>query len=187
MLSFLNVVELTSEVKKIGETEIAVVIPALNEEESISKVLDQIHSSLKNYNHKILVVDGYSKDKTAIVAADNGATVIFQHDRGYGDALSTGFNYVQNYFNSEVVVMLDGDLTYSPKDIPRLIAPILEKKADLVIGNRFEGMDKDAMPLVNRISSRPAFMKMVVSSSRKLLLSFSISSLRYITTSLSTG
>lgn len=153
MLNLLNVVEITREIKKIGETEIAVVIPTLNEEESISKVLDQINTSLLNYNYRILVVDGYSTDKTAIMAANNGATVIFQYDRGYGDALFTGFDYVKNHFPSEVVVMLDGDLTYSPKDIPRLLKPILEKEADFVIGNRFGDMDKDAMPLINRIGN----------------------------------
>jgi dolichol-phosphate mannosyltransferase len=150
----LNFVETTREIEKNGKTEIAVVIPALNEEKSISKVLDQINISLVNYNYRILVVDGHSKDKTAIMAANNGATVIFQYDRGYGDALFTGFHYVKKHFTSEIVVMLDGDLTYSPKDIPRLLKPILEKEADFVIGNRFGVMDKDAMPLVNRIGNK---------------------------------
>jgi dolichol-phosphate mannosyltransferase len=50
--------------------------------------------------------------------------------------------------------MMDADLTYDPKDIPKLVTPILENKADMIVGNRFGGMKKGAMPIVNRIGNR---------------------------------
>jgi glycosyltransferase involved in cell wall biosynthesis len=98
-------------------------------------------------------VDGHSIDGTDEVAKDMGAEVIYQRGRGYGDALKTGFFYARRQLGAGVIVMMDADLTYDPKDIAGLVAPILEGEADLVVGNRFAGLQKGAMTFVNRVGN----------------------------------
>jgi dolichol-phosphate mannosyltransferase len=133
---------------------IAVVIPTLNEAGSIGKVLDEISETLKGEDFEVLVVDGHSEDGTADIARSKGVKVIYQKNRGYGDALKTGFLYARNKLNADVVVMMDADLTYDPKDIPNLIGPILRGQADMVVGNRFPGMQKGAMAPLNKIGNK---------------------------------
>jgi glycosyltransferase involved in cell wall biosynthesis len=135
-------------------TKIAIVIPTLNEHKAVGKVLTIVKKAMKAYEYRMLVVDGHSVDGTDKIARDIGATVIYQRGKGYGDALKTGFFHAKKRLNAKIIVMLDADLTYDPKDIPKLIAPILEDEADLVVGNRFAGMHKGAMPFVNRIGNR---------------------------------
>jgi glycosyltransferase involved in cell wall biosynthesis len=103
--------------------------------------------------YHVLVVDGYSVDGTDEIAKDMGAEVIYQHGKGYGDALKTGFFHAKKRLDAKVIVMMDADLTYDPKDIPKLVAPILEDEADMVVGNRLAGLQKGAMPLVNRVGN----------------------------------
>lgn len=138
---------------KRSTTRIAVVIPALNECKAVKKVLASVKNSMEGYKYRMLVVDGHSVDGTDKIARDMGAVVIYQRGKGYGDALKTGFFHAKELLSANVIVMMDADLTYDPKDIPKLVAPILEEKADLVVGNRFAGMQKGAMPFVNRIGN----------------------------------
>jgi len=139
---------------KRSATRIVVVIPTLNECKAVGKVVGGVKQVMAGYDCRVLVVDGHSTDGTDEIARDVGATVIYQLGRGYGDALKTGFFYARKRLGAEVIVMMDADLTYAPKDIPRLVEPILEDEADLVVGNRFAGMLKGAMPLVNRVGNR---------------------------------
>jgi glycosyltransferase involved in cell wall biosynthesis len=129
------------------------VIPTLNEHEAVGKVLASVRNAMEGYEYRILIVDGHSTDGTDKIAREMGAAVIYQHGKGYGDALKTGFFYAKKQLNAQVIVMLDADLTYDPKDIPKLVAPILDDEADLVVGNRFARMQKGAMPFVNRIGN----------------------------------
>jgi glycosyltransferase involved in cell wall biosynthesis len=99
-------------------------------------------------------VDGHSTDGTDEIARSMGADIIYQRGKGYGDALKTGFFYAKKRLNAEVIVMMDADLTYDPKHIPQLLEPILKDEADMVVGNRFAGMQTGAMPFVNRIGNR---------------------------------
>jgi glycosyltransferase involved in cell wall biosynthesis len=133
---------------------IVVVMPTLNECRAVGRVVDGIKQVMADYDCRVLVVDGHSTDKTDTIARDNGATVIYQRGKGYGDALKTGFFYARKRMNAKVVVMMDADMTYAPKDLPRLVAPVLDGKADLVVGNRFAGMQKGAMPLINRFGNK---------------------------------
>jgi glycosyltransferase involved in cell wall biosynthesis len=133
---------------------LAIVIPALNEEASIGATLDQIYLALNGYQYTILVVDGNSSDDTARIAEEKGATVIPQRNRGYGDALLTGFHYVCEHLDAKVIVMMDADLTYDPENIPELLHPILKNETDMVVGNRFEGLQNGAMPRVNRFGNK---------------------------------
>jgi glycosyltransferase involved in cell wall biosynthesis len=139
---------------KRSAARIAVVIPTLNECEAVGKVLGGVKSVMDGYEYRMLVVDGHSVDGTDEIARDMGADVIYQRGRGYGDALKTGFFYARRRLDAKVIVMMDADLTYDPKHIPELVAPILKDEADIVVGNRFAGMQKGAMPLVNRVGNR---------------------------------
>ena len=133
---------------------IAVVIPTLNECKAVGKVLSGVHDAMVGYNYQVLVVDGRSIDGTDKLAREMGAFVIYQQGKGYGDALKTGFFYARKRLDAKIIVMMDADLTYDPKYIPDLIAPILKNEADMVVGNRFAGMQKGAMPLVNKFGNK---------------------------------
>ena len=139
---------------KRHSTKIVIVIPTLNECKAVGKVLSGVKDSMDSYDYKILIVDGHSIDGTDEIARNMGAKVIYQQGKGYGDALKTGFFYATKKLFAEIIVMMDADLTYNPKHIPELIAPILKDKADMVVGNRFAGMQKGAMPLVNRFGNK---------------------------------
>jgi len=133
---------------------LTIVIPALNEEIGIGATLDQIYLALNGYKYTILVVDGNSSDNTVKIAEEKGAIVIFQRNKGYGDALLTGFHYAYEHLDASVIVMMDADLTYDPEDIPELLQPILKNGADMVVGNRFKGLPKSSMPLLNRFGNK---------------------------------
>jgi glycosyltransferase involved in cell wall biosynthesis len=144
-----NLEERTGKSKKV-----IVVIPTLNEETGIGLVLDNLSHAMRHYNCDVLVVDGHSSDNTVKIAKDKGAAIIFQCGKGYGDALRTGFVHAHDYLNADVIVMIDADGTYDPYDVPLLIQQVLEDKADMAIGNRFDKMDGDAMPLVNMVGNK---------------------------------
>jgi len=120
----------------------------------VGNVLDGVKAVMDGYEYRMLVVDGRSIDGTDEIARKKGAEVIYQRGRGYGDALKTGFFHARKRLDAGVIVMMDADFSYDPKDIPDLVAPILKDEADLVVGNRFAGMQKGAMSLVNRVGNR---------------------------------
>ena len=135
-------------------TRIVIVIPTLNEIEAVGKVLSGVKDVMDQYDYRILVIDGHSIDGTDEVARTMGAKVIYQKGKGYGDALKTGFFHATKRLDAKIIVMMDADLTYDPKHIPQLVAPILNGEADMVVGNRFARMQKGAMPLVNRFGNK---------------------------------
>lgn len=108
---------------------IAAIIPAYNEGSRIRPVIE----GAKEHVDRVIVVDDGSSDGTAEVARSAGAEV-FSHNvnRGYLEALKTGFNVVQE----DIVVTIDADGENDPKFIPRLVQPILEGESDLVLGKR---------------------------------------------------
>ena len=124
----------------------------------MGKVLDDVKNAMTGYDYQLVVVDGHSTDGTDKIAKNKGANVIYQPGKGYGDALKTGFFYAKQKLDSEVIVMLDADLTYDPEDIPKLVNPVIADEADLVVGNRFAGLQKGAMPFVNQIGNRAISM-----------------------------
>ena len=137
-----------------ASTKIVVVIPTLNECKAVGKVVDGVKHVMADYNCTVLIIDGHSTDGTDQIAKEKGATVIYQQGKGYGNALKTGFLYARKRLDAQVLVMLDADLTYHPKHIPALVTPILKDEADMVVGDRFAGMQKGAMPLVNRFGNK---------------------------------
>jgi len=134
--------------------KLAIVIPALDEEKSIGYVMDEISKVFHAKDYSVIVVDGNSEDATADIARKKGAIVIGQKDTGYGDALLSGFIYAVEELNPFIIAMMDGDMTYDPKDILALMYPILEDNVDLAIGNRFMGIEEGAMTPINMVGNR---------------------------------
>jgi glycosyltransferase involved in cell wall biosynthesis len=117
--------------------KVSVVLPALNEEEAVGMVIDEIpveELEAKGYQTEIIVVDNGSTDKTAEIAAAQGAKVISEPNRGKGRAIRTGFGTVSGDF----VFMLDSDFTYPAGYITQMVE-LLEGGYDVVIGSRLNG------------------------------------------------
>jgi glycosyltransferase involved in cell wall biosynthesis len=112
---------------------VSVIIPTHNEAQAIGRVLADLPSHLVT---EIIVVDSNSTDGTPDVARKMGAQVIEEPRRGYGRACLTGLANTQN---PDVVVFLDGDYSDRPAELPILLAPILEGRADITLGSRLGG------------------------------------------------
>jgi glycosyltransferase involved in cell wall biosynthesis len=126
---------------------VSIIVPTLNEENAIGKVLDGIQKSA--VVDEVIVVDS-STDNTAKIAKNFGAKVIFEPRKGYGRALQSGVEKAEG----DIVVYIDGDYTYDPKDIPRIVQPLSIGKYDVVMGNRLNGkMHAGAMGFVNRFGN----------------------------------
>jgi glycosyltransferase involved in cell wall biosynthesis len=132
------------------EIKVAVIVPTMNEP-AISKVINETRQSLKHFDTEVIVIDK-STDDTAKKARKAGARVITQEHVGYGNAVTLGFRYAAP--GTEIVVIIDGDNTYDPYEIPLLLDPIIDGYGDIVLGNRFAHMDEGAMNLRNRIGNR---------------------------------
>ncbi len=128
--------------------KVSVIIPTLNEEESIGHVLDKIPRGGK-YEWEIIIVDGDSKDRTREIAAEKGAKVIVEKRKGYGRAYKTGFQHA----TGDVIVTLDGDDTYPAEEIERLVDYLLEKDLDFISCERFSRMRKGAMSLTHKVGN----------------------------------
>jgi glycosyltransferase involved in cell wall biosynthesis len=111
-------------------SQVAVIIPALNEATAIPLVVQAIP---RDVVQRIIVVDNGSTDGTADAARVAGAEVVVQSQRGYGNACRAG---VQAATNSDVLLFLDGDGSFEPTESERVLAPILIGQADLVLGSR---------------------------------------------------
>lgn len=133
--------------------KVAVILPALNEEQSIGQVLSEVAHALQNRKHELLVVDGKSRDHTADIARSNGVQVITQKGTGYGDALQYGFSHACECMGASALIMMDADGSYRADDIPELLGPIDRGDADIVIGNRFAGLEKGSMSITSRIGN----------------------------------
>ncbi len=131
---------------------ISVIIPALNEEEGIERVIRAIpRDELEEMgvNVQVLVVDGNSQDRTRELATKAGAEVIIEPRLGYGRAYKTGFTHA----TGDIFATADADLTYPVEDMPKFVRILLNEKLDFITTNRFAYMDKGAMPLRNRIGN----------------------------------
>jgi glycosyltransferase involved in cell wall biosynthesis len=112
---------------------VSVIIPTRNEVSAISRVLADLPANLVN---EVLVVDSNSTDGTAEIAAKMGACVVHEPRRGYGRACLTGLACADA---PDVVVFLDGDYSDRPSELPILLAPIIEGRADITLGSRLQG------------------------------------------------
>ncbi len=136
-----------------AEPEISVVIPCLNEEEAVGRVVEQAWEGIRKAGRpgEVIVVDNGSTDGSAATAAARGATVVAEPRRGYGSAYLAGLATARGQY----VVMGDADETYPLAELDRFVAQ-LEQGDDLVIGSRFRGtIHGGAMPFLNRFVGNP--------------------------------
>ncbi len=135
---------------------LSVVIPALNEEEGISDIIQRVQATRADLkaagieNLEILVIDDGSTDGTARIAATFDSVRVIRHpsNRGYGAAIKTGFANAQG----EWLAFLDADSTYPPELFAKLCQTAMKERADVVVGSRRSGADTQ-MPLVRRVGN----------------------------------
>jgi len=123
---------------------ITVVIPTLNEENGIAKVIEELHALGIN---NILVVDGYSKDKTVEIAEKMGAKVMYQQGKGKTGALRTAIDIIETQY----MLVMDGDYTYDASCIERLVQHM--KSYDEIIGARVP-TDKASMTAIHKFGNK---------------------------------
>jgi len=135
------------------EPLVTIIIPALNEEQTIGSCLEKVKTGCVNNNisYEIIIADS-STDATTDIARSYGAHIIHPKKRGYGNAYLCAFPHAQG----EIIVIGDADDTYDFRLIPDLIKPILEGKADMVIGSRLKGtILPGSMPWLHQYIGNP--------------------------------
>lgn len=134
--------------------KLSVVIPCLNEEETIGICVEKCFKSFQELNieGEVIVSDNGSTDKSKEIAENCGARVVFCENKGYGNAIKYGFKHA----NGEYVLMGDADDSYDFLEIP-LLFNALKENTDMVIGTRLKGhIEKGAMPFAHRYIGTPA-------------------------------
>ena len=133
---------------------LTVLIPAFNEEKTIKKVIDEIPKEIPLIDQiEVLVVDDGSSDQTATISKEAGAKVIsFRQNQGRAKAVSEGFKkFLES--GSDILVLTDADDQYDSGEIPLIVNPILDKTADMVLGDR-QVKKLDHMKFGNKIGNR---------------------------------
>lgn len=128
--------------------KVAVVVPALNEAESLPGVIAAIPEV-----DRVVVVDNGSTDGTARVARESGAEVVFATPRGYGTAVQRGMAHLRED-PPDILVILDADHADAPELLPRLTDPIAHGNADLVLSDRTQTAEPGALTPVQRFGNR---------------------------------
>jgi glycosyltransferase involved in cell wall biosynthesis len=132
---------------------LTVLIPAFNEEKTIKKVIDEIPKEIPLIDKiDIIVVDDGSSDKTAKISKEAGAKVIsFRQNQGRAKAVAEGFKrFLQS--GSDILVLTDADDQYNSGEIPLIVNPIIDKTADMVLGDR-QVKKLDHMKFGNKIGN----------------------------------
>ncbi|NVM23357.1 MAG: glycosyltransferase [Desulfobacterales bacterium] len=133
---------------RTGTPQIAVLIPCLNEESTIGKVVRDFRTQLPDAD--IYVFDNDSSDRTAQVAEKAGAIVIKEYRRGKGCVVQAMFRKVE----ADVYVLVDGDDTYPAEAVKEMILLIVQGRADMVVGSRLARASKSEFKSVNRFGNR---------------------------------
>jgi glycosyltransferase involved in cell wall biosynthesis len=135
-----------------NQPTIVVIIPALNEEDSIGKVVNEIP---KDNVLAILVCNNGSSDQTEEVAKKAGAIVLNEPKPGYGWACLKGMDYVSKMeIKPDIIVFIDGDYSDYPAELTNVVAPIIHQQIDLVIGSRALGAkEKGSMTFPQRFGN----------------------------------
>ena len=128
----------------------AIIIPALNEEDALRHLLPQIPRA---YARWVIVVDNGSTDATASIAQDAGAIVVRETQRGYGRACLSGFKKARE-LGAELVIFMDGDGSDDPAGLNVMLKPLVEGRADFVIGSRVsKHAERGAVPPQARLGN----------------------------------
>jgi glycosyltransferase involved in cell wall biosynthesis len=127
-----------------SKDDVTIMIPTLNEEEAIGRVIGEVREA--GYRN-IIVVDGYSSDRTVEIARSMGARVVNQVGHGKSSAIKTGIEMAQTPY----ILVMDGDGTYDSRDIDRMLETAVEKNCDEVVGYR---VDRENIPLLHRLGNR---------------------------------
>lgn len=120
-----------------------VIIPTLNEEESIAQVLAHIPEPFKTH---VIVVDNGSSDKTSEIAKSNGAYVVQESKKGYGSACLAGIDYAKKNFDPSYYAFVDADFSDYPEEISDLYARMKKNNLDLIIGSRMINSSDALLP-----------------------------------------
>jgi glycosyltransferase involved in cell wall biosynthesis len=136
------------EVNAAPAPKIAVVIPCYNEELTIADVVRQFRDQLPDAD--IYVFDNNSTDKTVERAREAGALIYRERRQGKGYVVQSMFSRV----DADVFVMVDGDGTYPPSDVQRIIQPVLEDEADMVVGSRLDHESQSQFRFLNRLGNK---------------------------------
>jgi glycosyltransferase (TIGR04182 family) len=131
----------------MNNEDICILIPTLNEGKTIAGLVKEFKSI--GYPD-ILVIDGHSTDDTVSKAQNAGARVVLQSGTGKGQDISHAFHLL----SSKYIVMIDGDGTYLPEEINKLLEPVISGQADHVIGNRFTNYQTGAFTGLNLFGNR---------------------------------
>jgi len=121
----------------LAELRRVAIVPALNEEHTVPRVIDELRAFDPGLD--VVVIDDGSSDRTAEVAAAKGATVLrLPYNLGIGGSVQTGFRfaYERGY---DLAVRVDGDGQHDPSQLGRIVGPVLDGDADIVVGSRFAG------------------------------------------------
>ena len=141
-----------SEGAKLTSLRRLAIVPALNEAGSIESVIREIRA--KDLDFEVLVVDDGSSDSTAALAEAAGAQVVrLPFNLGIGGAVQTGLQYARDH-DFDVAVQVDGDAQHDPAEIPKILAPIIQGDADLVVGSRFLGEGEYEPPVTRLLGIR---------------------------------
>lgn len=134
--------------------QVTVVLPCLNEAESIAACINEARQGFRRagVSGEVLVIDNGSADGSAALARSAGARVVAEPTRGYGNALRRGIAEAAG----SVIVTADADCTNDLSRLGELVSPILDGSADLVLGRRFDGLNRGTMPLLHRLVGTPA-------------------------------
>lgn len=131
----------------MNNADVCILIPTLNEAATIGELIKDFKK--KGFSN-ILVIDGNSRDGTAQIAEAEGARVVLQTGKGKGQAMIQAFELIE----SPYIIMVDGDGTYLAKEAHSLLEPVLEGKADHVIGNRLNKYSPGAFTKLNLVGNR---------------------------------
>jgi glycosyltransferase involved in cell wall biosynthesis len=135
--------------EQLGDLKRIAIVPALNEEETVGRVIGEIGDFDPGFD--VVVVDDGSTDRTAGVAADRGAHVLrLPFNLGIGGAMQTGFRFAfeRGY---DIAVQIDGDGQHDPGELPKILGPVLAGEADLCVGSRFTGKGEYRSSFARRI------------------------------------
>jgi hypothetical protein len=124
---------------------LSVVIPCYNEENGVREVIGRMPREVD----EVVVVDNNCTDRTAEVARSLGARVVAERTPGYGAAYKAGLQAA----TGDIVITLDGDGTYPPEQIPRLVDELLDRGWDFLSASRFPLADKRAMQFTNLLGN----------------------------------